>query len=117
MDGAPDGPADGALDGLLEGSVAAGLGAEIGAETDGAMVGAAVVLGSEIGTTIKILLGSLGGNASKKRVALGNLFFNIFLTVLAFALLKPILLMITDGFGIIDPLIGLVTFSTLINKG
>lgn len=76
---------------------------------------AAIVLGSETGTTIKILLGSLGGNASKKRVALGNLFFNIFLTVLAFALLKPILLMITDGFGIIDPLIGLVTFSTLIN--
>ncbi len=76
---------------------------------------AAIVLGSETGTSIKILVGSLGGNASKKRVALGNLFFNIFLTVLAFALLKPILLMITDGFGIIDPLIGLVTFSTLIN--
>ncbi len=76
---------------------------------------AAIVLGSETGTTIKILVGSLGGNASKKRVALGNLFFNIFLTVLAFALLKPILFMITDVFGIIDPLIGLVTFSTLIN--
>ncbi len=76
---------------------------------------AAIVLGSETGTTIKILAGSLGGNASKKRVALGNLFFNIFLTVLAFALLKPILLLITDIFGIIDPLIGLVTFSTLIN--
>lgn len=76
---------------------------------------AAIVLGSETGTTIKILVGSLGGNASKKRVALGNLFFNIFLTVVAFALLKPILFMITDGFGIIDPLIGLVTFSTLIN--
>lgn len=76
---------------------------------------AAIVLGSETGTTIKILVASLGGTASKKRVALGNLFFNIFLTVLAFALLKPILLMITDVFGIIDPLIGLVTFSTLIN--
>lgn len=76
---------------------------------------AAIVLGSETGTTIKILVASLGGTASKKRVALGNLFFNIFLTVLAFTLLKPILLMITDGFGIIDPLIGLVTFSTLIN--
>ncbi|PQJ12342.1 hypothetical protein CJD36_000885 [Flavipsychrobacter stenotrophus] len=76
---------------------------------------AAIVLGSETGTCIKILAGSLGGNASKKRVALGNLFFNIFLTVLAFTLLKPTLLMITDGIGIIDPLIGLVTFSTLIN--
>ncbi len=76
---------------------------------------AAFVLGSETGTTIKIMVASLGGNASKKRVALGNLFFNIFLTVLAFSLLKPTLLLITDWFGIMDPLIGLVTFSTLIN--
>ena len=76
---------------------------------------AAIVLGSETGTTIKILIGSIGGNASKKRVALGNFFFNVFLTVLAFALLKPTLLLITDIFKIKDPLIGLVTFSTLIN--
>lgn len=76
---------------------------------------AAIVLGSETGTTIKILVGSLGGNASKKRVALGNFFFNVCMTVLAFALLKPTLLLITDVFRINDPLIGLVTFSTLIN--
>jgi len=76
---------------------------------------AAIVLGSETGTTIKIVIGSLGGSASKKRVALGNLLFNIFLTLFAFFLLKPILFLITDGFGITDPLIGLVTFSTLIN--
>ena len=76
---------------------------------------AAIVLGSETGTTIKILLGSIGGIAAKKRVALGNFFFNVFLTVLAFTLLKPILLLITDIFKINDPLIGLVTFSTLIN--
>jgi len=78
-------------------------------------IAAALVLGSETGTTIKILVGSLGGNASKKRVALGNFFFNVFLTVLAFALLKPILLLITDVFKVKDPLIGLVTFSTLLN--
>ncbi len=76
---------------------------------------AAIVLGSETGTTIKILVGSIGGIAAKKRVALGNFFFNVFLTVFAFALLKPILLLITDIFKIKDPLIGLVTFSTLIN--
>ena len=76
---------------------------------------AAIVLGSETGTTLKILLGSIGGIAAKKRVALGNFFFNIFLTVLAFALLKPALALITDIFKIKDPLIGLVTFSTLIN--
>lgn len=76
---------------------------------------AALVLGSETGTTIKILVGSVGGNASKKRVALGNFIFNVFLTIAAFALLKPILLLITDIFNIKDPLIGLVTFSSLVN--
>lgn len=76
---------------------------------------AAIVLGSETGTTIKILLGSIGGIASKKRVALGNFFFNVFLTVFAFALLKPTLRLITDILNIKDLLIGLVTFSTLVN--
>ena len=78
-------------------------------------VAAAIVLGSETGTTIKILVGSVGGNASKKRVAMGNFIFNVFLTIAAFALLKPILLLITDIFNIKDPLIGLVTFSSLVN--
>lgn len=78
---------------------------------------AALVLGSETGTSIKILVASIGGIASKKRVALGNFLFNVFLTVLAFSLLKPILLLITDLLNIKDPLIGLVTFSTLINLG
>lgn len=76
---------------------------------------AAIVLGSETGTTIKMLLIALGGSASKKRVVLGNLFFNIFLTIGAFIFLKPILLLITDVLHISDPLIGLVTFSTIVN--
>ena len=76
---------------------------------------AAIVLGSETGTTIKIVLGAIGGNSSKKRVALGNILFNIILTIIAFILLKPILLLITDVFNIKDSLIGLVTFSSLIN--
>ena len=78
-------------------------------------IAAAIVLGSETGTTIKIMLSAIGGNSSKKRVVLGNFLFNIFLTVSAFALLKPILLLITNVFNISNPLIGLVTFSTLIN--
>jgi phosphate:Na+ symporter len=78
---------------------------------------AAIVLGAETGTTLKILLGSLGGNAAKKRVALGNFFYNIVLTLVTFVLLNQILSLITEGFGITDPLIGLVTFSSLINLG
>lgn len=78
-------------------------------------IAAAIVLGSETGTTIKIVLGAIGGNVSKKRVALGNFLFNVFVTLFAFLLLKPILFLITDLFYIKDPLIGLVTFSSLIN--
>jgi phosphate:Na+ symporter len=76
---------------------------------------AALVLGSETGTTLKLGLSALGGTAAKKRVALGNIIFNVVLTILAFTLLKFILLLITDVFKIKDPLIGLVTFSTLVN--
>lgn len=76
---------------------------------------ASVVLGSETGTSIKIMLSAIGGTAAKKRVVLGNISFNIVLTLLAFILLKPILILISDVFNISDPLIGLVTFSTLVN--
>ena len=76
---------------------------------------AAIVLGSETGTTIKLLLSGIGGTASKKRVLLGNLLFNVVLTIIAFIFLKPILLVISDVFKISNPLIGLVTFSTIVN--
>jgi phosphate:Na+ symporter len=35
-------------------------------------IAAAIVLGSQTGTTIKIILGAIGGNVSKKRIVLGN---------------------------------------------
>lgn len=76
---------------------------------------AAIVLGSETGTTIKLLLSGIGGTATKKRVVLGNLLFNVVLTIIAFILLQPILLVITNVFKISNPLIGLVTFSSMVN--
>lgn len=74
-----------------------------------------IVLGSETGTTIKLLLSGIGGNAIKKRVLLGNLLFNVCLTILAFVFLQPIIQFITLVMNIQDPLIALVTFSTLVN--
>jgi phosphate:Na+ symporter len=76
---------------------------------------AAIVLGSETGTTMKLLLSGIGGTAAKKRVVLGNLLFNIFLTLFAFTFMRQIVLLITTVFTITDPLIGLVTFSSLVN--
>lgn len=78
-------------------------------------IAAAIVLGSQTGTTIKIMLGAIGGNASKKRIVLGNFLFNVFVTGFAYLLLSPILYLITDIFIISDPLIALVLFSSIIN--
>lgn len=77
--------------------------------------GMAVVLGSEIGTTIKFFIASLGGAPVKRRVALGNFLFNcITVLVLAF-LLWPVHRLLTGVIGIQDPLIALVAFQTLVN--
>ena len=75
----------------------------------------AVVLGAEFGTTIKLLIGSIGGIASKKRVAAANIIFNIVSSVFGFILLVPIIKLLRDFIGIHDPLIILVSFQTFIN--
>ncbi len=78
-------------------------------------IAAVIVLGSQTGTTIKIILGAIGGNASKKRIVLGNVLFNICITLGAYIALSPILNFITHILNVTDPLIGLVIFSSLIN--
>ena len=75
----------------------------------------AVILGAELGTTIKILIGSIGGIAAKKRVAFGNIIFNLFTSTLGFILLVPIIKLIKDVIGLDDPLLILVAFQTFIN--
>ncbi|REJ83573.1 MAG: Na/Pi cotransporter family protein [Bacteroidetes bacterium] len=76
---------------------------------------AAVVIGSEVGTTIKILLWGMTGTSDKKRVAFGNFIYNIITAITAYAGLKWIIFFIENYLGIKDPLIGLVAFQTTIN--
>ena len=75
----------------------------------------AVVLGAELGTTVKIVIGAIGGIAAKKRVALGNSIFNIVSTAFGFILLSSIVNFLEDVLGIKDPLILLVAFQSFIN--
>ena len=75
----------------------------------------AVVLGAELGTTIKLLIGSIGGIAAKKRVAFGNIIFNILTSLFGFLLLVPIIKFIRDFIGFHDPILILVAFQTSIN--
>jgi phosphate:Na+ symporter len=73
---------------------------------------AAIAIGSNIGSTITGLLGSLGGTPDKKRVAAAHLLFNTVTALVALALLTPMLTLVT---GVGDPLIALVLFHTLFN--
>jgi len=75
----------------------------------------AIVLGSEIGTTIKLVLASVKGIAAKKRVALGNLLFNTINTGIIFIFLLPLNRFITGVVGIKDNLLALVFFQSLVN--
>jgi phosphate:Na+ symporter len=75
----------------------------------------AIVLGSEVGTTIKLFLASIKGTAAKKRVALGNFIFNSITMVLVFIFLFPLSRFVTDVLGIKDNLVALVFIQSLIN--
>lgn len=74
-----------------------------------------IIIGSELGTSIKIVLGTVGGIAAKKRVALGNILFNCTITVFAFVMMYPIISFIRTFVGEGEPLIGLVLFQSIIN--
>jgi phosphate:Na+ symporter len=76
---------------------------------------AAVVIGSETGTTIKILLWGMKGSSDKKRVAIGNFYYNIFTSIIAYIFLHWIIYAIENFIQIQDPLIGLVFFQTSVN--
>jgi len=78
-------------------------------------VAVSVVIGAEVGTTIKIVLGSARGSAAKKRLALGNFLFNIFTAILSFIFLEQILNLLSGIFRLHDALITLVAFQSFIN--
>jgi phosphate:Na+ symporter len=51
---------------------------------------AAMVIGANIGSTVTVLLGSLGGTQPKKRVSTSHLIFNVVTGAVAFAALQPL---------------------------
>jgi len=75
----------------------------------------AIVLGSELGTTIKLLIASVNGVPAKKRVALGNFMYNAILLVIIYFTLRPIHQMLLYIIGVNEPLIALVFFQSFIN--
>ena len=78
--------------------------------------GMAMVIGANVGTTITVLLGSIGGVPAKKRVALSHLIFNMVTGFLAFFGL-PIFIWIISILVDLrsNSLMGLAIFHTLFN--
>jgi phosphate:Na+ symporter len=87
----------------------------LNANAIGLPAAAAFVIGSELGTTIKIVLAASNGSPDKKRVAWGNFIFNITTTVAAYLALPWLLYLIQEIILIHDPLIALVFFQSTIN--
>jgi phosphate:Na+ symporter len=75
----------------------------------------AVIIGSELGTALKLVLAAVGSSPEKKRLAAGNILLNLVTTVMAFIFLYPLIDLVTKKMNIIDPLQGLVAFQTVIN--
>ncbi len=76
---------------------------------------AGIVIGSELGTSIKVVFGGLAGSIDKRRVAFGNFYFNLFTLIISAVLLYPLTWLILDVLIISDPLIALVFLQSGIN--
>jgi phosphate:Na+ symporter len=75
----------------------------------------AIILGSEIGTTLKLIIASISGLAAKKRLASGNLIINVATVLIVFIFLNLINHLIKDVIGIKNDLFALAFFQTFIN--
>ena len=77
---------------------------------------AGVVIGANIGTTVTVLIGAIGGIPAKKQTAVSSLVFNT-LTALAVVPLLPLFFhLINNEFGLAGrPVLGIALFHTLFN--
>lgn len=79
---------------------------------------AALAIGQNVGTTVKALLGSAGGQTAARRVALGHITFNLVTGLVALILLPlfvTIVLWLGDQFDVHDPAVSLAIFHTVFN--
>ena len=79
-------------------------------------IGVAMVIGANVGTTITVILGSLGGIPAKKRVAFSHLIFNVATGIVAFVSIKGLVLFIIHFVDIqTNDVMGLALFHTIFN--
>lgn len=77
--------------------------------------GAILIIGANIGTTVTVGIGSLGGSADKKRLALAHFVFNVLTGLVVFFFVDDLVRFTMRTFSVQDPLIELVLFNTMFN--
>lgn len=75
----------------------------------------AMIIGANMGTTSTLLLGSIGGTADKKRLAIANVIFNSTTGIIIFLFLEQLVDGVYAFFNMTDPLMELVLLNTLLN--
>ena len=76
---------------------------------------AALMIGANVGTTVTVLIGSVGSVPAKKRVAVAHFLFNVVTGIVALIFIHLLIRLITGILGINDPLYALTFFHTLFN--
>jgi phosphate:Na+ symporter len=75
---------------------------------------AAMAIGAKVGTTITVMLGTIGGTTAKKQVGLSHVLFNLMNGGLALIFLDALVWLVFEFWGLkSDPLIGLAAFHTV----
>ncbi|OYZ60999.1 MAG: hypothetical protein B7Y17_04955, partial [Sulfuricurvum sp. 24-42-5] len=75
---------------------------------------AVLVIGANVGTTVTVLIGAIGGSSDKKRTAAAHILFNVSTAAVALALLMPLTWTVTHT-GLHESVEALALFHTLFN--
>ncbi len=73
------------------------------------------IIGANVGTTVTILLGSIGGSPDKKRAAAVHFLFNISTAIVASVLISPLTQLTFIILPLSEPVIALALFHTIFN--
>ena len=85
------------------------------AQLIGIEAAAAFVVGANVGTTVTVILGSIGGTSDKKRTALAHLFFNVSTGAIALLALQPLVWLAVSIMPSADTVLQIALFHTIFN--
>lgn len=74
-----------------------------------------LVVGSDIGTTVTAVIATVHGNTIRRKVGWSQVGFNVFNAIFALIVMNGFYRLVTEWLAVKDPLIGLVTFHSLLN--